>query len=61
MRYSVYGRVVGTKYLGSFEAKTPQEAESLGMAQEGYVNICHQCAHEVEDPEIVECIVEEEK
>lgn len=60
-KYRVYGKVVGSKYLGEFEAPTKEDAEEMAMGENGHVGLCHQCSDECEDPEIVECSVEEVK
>lgn len=59
MKYTVYGKVVGTKFLGTFEAESPEEAEELALANGNYhISVCHQCSREVDDPEIESIIVE---
>ncbi len=59
-KYHVYGHVVGTKYLGEFEAETPEEAKEMAIeAEEAHVSFCHQCSRECSDPEIHEATVEE--
>jgi hypothetical protein len=57
-KYRVTGAVRGGKYMGEYEADTPEEAEIMAMEENGYVSLCHRCSAEVEDPEIVECTVE---
>lgn len=57
-KWDVYGKVSATKYLGQFEAETAEDAEQMAMEANGHVAVCHQCANEVSDPEIHECIVE---
>jgi len=60
-KYRVYGKVVGTKYIGTFEAATKEEAEQKAWDDDGaWVSVCHQCARDVEDPEIVSMEVEED-
>lgn len=52
-KYNVYGTVVGSKYLGVFEASSAEEAvEKALQSDEAYVSLCHQCAGECEDAEI---------
>jgi hypothetical protein len=52
-KYRVYGKVVGTKYIGEFEAATKEEAEQMAWENdEAYVSVCHQCSRDIEDPEI---------
>jgi hypothetical protein len=58
MKFSCYGKVIGSKYLGEFEASTKEAAEELAV-QQASVSLCHHCNSEIEDPEIVEIIVEE--
>jgi len=58
-KFRVYGIVSGSKYLGEHEAKDKDDAEYKAMKQNGYVSLCHQCCRECDDPEIVECVVEE--
>lgn len=58
-KYSVYGRVVATKFIGEFEADSEEEA--IKMAEdEAYVSVCHQCSSEVDDPEVDELFAEEQ-
>ena len=58
-RFAVYGKVYGTKYLGTFEAESPERAEEIAMTKNGGVSLCHQCSREIGDPEISECFAEE--
>lgn len=54
-KYNVYGTVTGGKYLGEFEADTPDAAKDMAMASDANsVCLCHQCNSECEDPEITE-------
>jgi hypothetical protein len=50
-KFDVYGVVTGGKYLGVFEAETPEEAAELAMESDegGHISLCHQCASECED------------
>lgn len=58
-KYRAYGVVVGTKYLGEFEAKNKKEAERKALeSDECYVSICHQCSGEIDEPEIDEVRIE---
>lgn len=59
-RWNVYGAVSATKFLGTFEAETAEEAEEMAMEANGHVSVCHHCADEVSDPEIHKCTVEED-
>lgn len=58
-RWRVHASVVGTKYLGEFDADTEEEAIEMAIRANGYVSICHQCASECEDPEIDEVTAEQ--
>jgi hypothetical protein len=40
--YKAYGVVIGTKYLGEFEADSPEEAERLAW-KGAYVLLCKEC------------------
>jgi hypothetical protein len=57
MKYRVYGTVVGSKYLGVFEADTPEHAVELALMTAS-VGLCYQCSHECEDPEITDASAE---
>ena len=58
--YYVYGVVSGGKFLGEVEAESKEEAERMGYELDAcYVSLCHQCAAEVEDAEVVEISAEE--
>lgn len=59
MLWDCYGRVVAGKYLGQVEADTAEEAKEKALLLDAcFVSVCHQCAREVEDPEIDEVSVE---
>lgn len=57
MKFRVYASVVGSKYLGEFEAETKEEAIKMAEA-DACVSLCHQCDSECEDPEIDELFAE---
>ena len=58
-KYRAYGHVHGSKFIGEFEADNPEEAKRLAEeSDECWVNVCHQCAREVDDPVIDEIDVE---
>ena len=59
-KYSVYGKVVATKFIGEFEADSEEKAIKMAE-EEAYVSICHQCSSEVEDPEVDELFAEEQQ
>lgn len=48
-KFRVYGLVTGTKFLGVFEANTPEEAKEMAaISEENFITLCHQCSREVE-------------
>lgn len=51
-KFRVSASVVGSKYLGEFEAKDEEEAVELALKESGSVCLCHHCADEIIDPEI---------
>lgn len=51
MRFFATGSVVGSKFLGEFEADTVEEALRLAGAEAG-ASFCHRCSSECEDPEV---------
>jgi len=52
-KWDVYGKVVGSKYLGVFEAETEAEAIELALESDAaHVSMCHQCSDHCESPEI---------
>jgi hypothetical protein len=52
-RYNVTGTVVGSKYLGEFEAETEEQAVEIALSSNSaYVSLCHHCAGECGDAEI---------
>ena len=57
-KFSVYGVIKAAKYIGEYEADTKEEAEELAW-KDAHVSICHQCSSEVDEPDIVELVVEE--
>lgn len=60
MKYSVYGVVKGSKYLGEFEADSEEEAVKKALNSEAaYINLCWQCSDNCEDPEVVSAEAEE--
>jgi Fe-S oxidoreductase len=57
--YRVVGTVTASKYLGEFEADSPEEAVEKALeSEEAHVSVCHQCAHDVSDPGIEEAFAE---
>lgn len=60
MKYLVYGKVVGTKWMGTVEAENEKEAMKLANELDSHVSICHQCADEVDSLEVDEIFVEKD-
>ncbi len=59
-KFMVYGKTVGTKYIGTFEAKNKEDAENMAWnSDEAYISFCHACSRESEDTEIEEMFAEE--
>ncbi|UUZ85641.1 hypothetical protein LJK88_20350 [Paenibacillus sp. P26] len=59
-KYRVYAVVTATKYMGEFEAESKEEAEQMAWeSDKAYVSVCHQCARNVDSPEIDRMEVEE--
>jgi hypothetical protein len=59
-KFNVVGAVSGSKYLGTFEAATAEEAIEMALnSDEASVSLCHQCCCECEDPEITEAFADE--
>jgi len=57
MKWEIYGLIRGSKYLGTVEAETEEEAKRKAykeLAEELYVSVCHQCSNEVGEVEIDE-------
>jgi len=55
--WHVSGTVVGSTYVGEFEAETASAA--LGQAwKKAGITLCHECAREVSDPEVNELVAE---
>ena len=54
-KWNVYAIITGSKYLGEFEAETQEEAQDKAAeSPDAYVSICHQCAKDIDDPQISE-------
>lgn len=50
--WDCYARVVGSKFLGTVEAETAEEAKQKAWdLPTAYISLCHECAGEV-DPDI---------
>ncbi len=59
-RFRVYAQVVGSKYLGEFEAETEEEAIEKA-AEDADVSLCWSCVAECEDAEVCEIHASEVK
>ena len=46
--WNAYATYSGTKYLGTVEAATKEEAEELAEKIDTHISLCHQCAHQVD-------------
>lgn len=54
-KFRVSATVVGSKYIGEFEAETEEEALELAAnSDEAWLNICHRCSSECEDAQCTE-------
>lgn len=59
MKYNVTATVVGSKYLGEFEADSPDEAAEMARnSTAASIGFCHQCAEHCEDPEVTAVLAE---
>lgn len=56
-KFTAHATVVGSKYLGEFEAATAEEAKEKAW-KKAYVGLCHHCSGECEDPTIEEIHME---
>lgn len=60
-KWICYGAVSGTKYLGTVDAETAEEAEEKAWKlDKACVSVCHQCSSEISNPEIDFISVEQE-
>ena len=60
MIYSVYAKIVGSKYLGEVEADSEDEAiEKAFQLDSCHCSVCHQCSKQIDNPEIDEITAEE--
>jgi hypothetical protein len=52
-KYRVYGKVVGTKYLGMFEAENERDAIEKGFESDDVsITLCHSCEDQVDGLEV---------
>lgn len=57
--YVVTGTVVGSKYMGEFEADSLEEAVEKALeSDEAYISFCHYCASKCEDPQVTDAVAE---
>lgn len=57
--FRVNATVVGSKYLGEFEADTAEAAEEMALSSgAASISLCHQCSHHCESPECSEVVAE---
>lgn len=56
-KYNVVGKVYASKFLGVFEADTPEEAVEMALnSDSASICLCHQCADEAEDAQVEDAI-----
>lgn len=59
--YRVSAVVIGSKYIGEFEAESVEEAKEMAWeSDELFISLCHSCSGECEDAEVTELNVDEE-
>lgn len=59
-KWAVTASVVGSKYLGIFEAATKEEAEEMAEESEAAgISLCNQCSGECEDAQVQSAEAEE--
>ena len=51
MKFSVWVPVVGTAFLGLFEAESKEAAIEMAIEQAPGISLCHQCADDIDDPD----------
>lgn len=58
--FRVFASVMGSKYLGEFQAATKEEAEDMALKSDAAsISLCHQCSHECEDAAVDKVEAEE--
>ena len=57
MKWSLYGTVTASTYVGTVEADTAVEAIDKGL-RSARVSLCHQCERVIGDPEITSITAE---
>jgi len=59
-KWDVYGKVVGSKYLGQFEAESAEKAIDLAGDELSHISLCWSCSDLIEDDlEIIDPIAVE--
>lgn len=58
-KYTIIGIVETGKWLGMIEANSEEEALEIAekdknIQNNSYISLCHQCANELDDPQITE-------
>lgn len=58
-KYSVHATIVGSKFLGEFDAETAEEAERLAVQSDAArMCLCHQCSSQVDGLQVEEASAE---
>lgn len=55
-KWNVYGKVVGSRYIGIFEAETEEAAIEKANNESdrcGSASVCHQCSDVIEEIEVI--------
>ena len=59
-KYSIVALYGASKYLGTVEAESAEEAKAKGEEMETYVSLCHQCAGEIDLGDCYDIVAEAE-
>lgn len=59
MKFDVYAKIVGTKYVGTFEAESEEEAEQMASESGWAPSQCQNCASIIGDFTFEEFEIEE--
>jgi len=60
MRYRVFALIAATKFLGTVEADSLEEAEDRAGDLDCSINLCHQCCTECDGADVTELVVKRE-
>lgn len=52
-KFTVHGSVGAGKYMGEYEADTPEQAADMAYEAEGGISLCHQCSSQAEDAQVI--------